>query len=119
MLGALLAAMTRATARRSGSRLAAALLLGVVLIIAVGRFSRFTVEAIDDRLRWFEDHRTYADEYRAQHPTLPATSTIVAPAPRQGDVRPEYIQPMLRWIYQRPDLIVTVEGAPPRQPQRP
>lgn len=119
MLGALLAAMTRVMERRSGSRMAAVLLLGAVMVIAVGRFSRFTIEAIGDRLRWFEEHRAYADAFRAQHPTLPATSAIVAPAPLQGDVRPEYIQPMLRWIYQRPDLIVTVEGVRPGQPQRP
>jgi len=112
MLGAVLAALTRGLERRTGSRVAAALVAGVCLTIAAGRFSRFTVEAVGDRLEWFEEYRAYADAFRARNPTLPATSAIAAPAPQHGDVRPEFIQPMLRWIYHRPDLIVTVEGAP-------
>ena len=116
MLGALLASLARALERRTGSRLVAGLVAGVCVTVAVARFSRFTVEAIGDRLAWFDEYRAYADAFRARYPALPSDSHLLAPAPQQGDVRAEFIQPMLRWIYDRPDLVVTVEPAsPPRE----
>lgn len=111
MLAALLAALMNTLERRS-NRSIAALVVALCVLFTAGRFARFTGEAIRDRLAWFDAYRAYADAFRAQHPALPQGTDITAPAPQHPDVRPEYIQPMLRWIYQRPDLIVTVDGTP-------
>jgi hypothetical protein len=87
---------------------------GFCLIVAVGRFAAFTGEAIRDRLAWFDAYRAYADAFRSAHPVLPDDGQIPAPAPQHPNVMPEYIQPMLRWVYQRSDLTVTVAPPPPR-----
>ena len=115
VLAALFAALTHTLERRS-NRPVAAVVVAFCVIFTAGRFARFTGEAIRDRLAWFDAYRAYADAFRAQHPALPQGTEITAPAPQQPDVRPEYVQPMLRWIYQRPDLIVNVDGKTgPRQ----
>ena len=107
MLAALFAALLAALERRT-SRLAAAVVVGLCVIFTAGRFAGFTGEAIRDRLAWFAAYRAYADTFRAQHPALPEDGHVTAPAPQHPDVKPEYIQPMLRWIYQRADLTVTI-----------
>ena len=111
MLAALFAALL-ATLERRTSRLAAAVIVGLCVIFTTGRFVGFTGEAIRDRLAWFAAYRAYADTFRAQHPALPEDGHVTAPAPQHPDVRPEYIQPMLRWIYHRADLTVTIAPGP-------
>jgi len=110
MLAALFAALMHALERRANPSVAA-VVVALCVIFTAGRFTRFTGEAIRDRLAWFDGYRAYAGAFRAQHPTLPGTE-ITAPAPQQPDVRPEFIQPMLRWIYEQPDLIVKIDGEP-------
>ena len=107
MVAALFAALLSALERRT-SRLAAAAVVGLCLVFTVGRFAGFTGEAIRDRLAWFDAYRAYADAFRSEHPVLPEDGHITAPAPQHPNVMPAYIQPMLRWTYQRGDLIVTV-----------
>jgi hypothetical protein len=114
MVAALFCALMKTLERRTGSGLLAAVVVSLCVIFAAGRFASFTGEAIRDRLRWFDAYRAYADAFHARHPVLP-DGEVTAPAPLARDVRPEYIQPMLRWMYRRPDLVVTVDGAPLRQ----
>ena len=111
MLAALFAALLAALERRT-SRLAAVVIVGLSVIFTTVRFTGFTGEAIRDRLAWFAAYRAYADTFRAQHPALPADGHVTAPVPQHPDVKPEYIQPMLRWIYQRADLTVTIGPGP-------
>jgi hypothetical protein len=111
MVAALVTTLLEALARRT-SRLAAAGAVGLCLVFTVVRFAGFTGEAIRDRLAWFDAYRAYADVFRAEHPVLPDDGQITAPQPQHPNVMPEYIQPMLRWIYRRGDLIVTVVPGP-------
>ncbi len=116
MLAGLFAALLAALERRT-NRLAAAVVVGLCVIFTAGRFAVFTGEAIRDRLAWFDAYRNYADAFRAEHPALPEDGQVTAPAPLHPDVKAEFIQPMLRWIYQRADLAVTVAPGPPAQGQ--
>jgi hypothetical protein len=75
----------------------------------VARFAAFTVKAIDDRLTWFEAHRRYAAEFQASHRVEPGEE-IRAPMPDSAHVRPEYVEPMLRWVLAMPDLKVQIEN---------
>jgi predicted PurR-regulated permease PerM len=113
MVAALLNALLAALERRTG-RVAAAAIVGLCIVFTVARFAGFTGEAIRDRLAWFDAYRAYADAFRSEHPVLPADGQVTAPAPQHPNVMAEYIQPMLRWIYERGDLIVTVVPGPPR-----
>jgi predicted PurR-regulated permease PerM len=111
MVAALLASLLSVLQRRI-SPLPAAAAVALCMVFTVGRFAGFTGEAIRDRLAWFAAYRAYADAFRSEHPALPEHGQITAPAPQHPNVMPEYIQPMLRWIYQRTDLIVTVVRDP-------
>jgi hypothetical protein len=112
-VAALFTALLTALGRRAG-RPPAAAVVALCMVLTVGRFAGFTGEAIRDRLAWFDAYRAYADAYRAEHPVLPDDGHLTAPAPQHPNVMPEYIQPMLRWVYRRGDLVVTVaSGRPP------
>jgi hypothetical protein len=76
----------------------------------VVRFASFTRDAIRERLEWFAAYKAYAIAFEQAHPEARRQQEVTAPAPKSPLVRAEFIQPMLRWTFQSPQLTVQVES---------
>ena len=112
MIAGLLVTLGDWIERRSGGTRLAAVTVGTVSAFIVLRFSVFTLEAIRDRLDWFDAYKTYATAFERMHPEARGLREIAAPYPEHPNVRVESIQPLLRWTLESPDLIVHVQPKP-------
>ena len=101
LAGALAAALTRVSSR--GARVAMVLLAVVVVM----RFATFTYKGARGDLTNFEPTRVYLQELQNRG-VRPVNGVVEVPRPASPLVDPQYLEPMLRWLYRDPSLQVIV-----------
>ncbi len=77
----------------------------IVLVLFGMRSAWFTLRDARGALATLEPSREYVQQVLDAHPP-PPPNPLVVPAPENRFVEPDLVEPMLRWVYQQPDLRV-------------
>lgn len=82
--------------------------LGAIVGVVLVRFAYFTLKGAGGAVAELEASRAYVMEVLRRSPS-PPDGELRVPRPASPFVEASYVELMLRWVYDRPDLRVTLE----------